>query len=99
MGKNTPFQRRCWRMRAMRANVPSPDQADVIALQQFVVDAYAKIESERLQFLRREQYHLRADNEPDLLETIFNQDGDLRNVGSRKAIFACYILRRPTLIV
>ena len=45
----------------MRANVPPLDQADVTALQQLIVDAYAKIESERLQFLRREQDHLWAD--------------------------------------
>ncbi|RUS83570.1 hypothetical protein EGW08_008676 [Elysia chlorotica] len=45
-------------------------------LQQFMVDAYAKIESERLQFLR-------ADNYKDLRDTIVNQDGDPRNVGQK----------------
>ena len=56
----------------MRAYVPALDQADVTALQQFIVDAYAKIESERLKFLRREQDHLRADNYKDLRENIVN---------------------------
>ena len=46
----------------------------------YIVDAHAKIESERLQFLRREQDHLRADNYKDLRETIVNQEGDPRNV-------------------
>ena len=54
----------------MRANAPLLDQADVTALQQFIVDAYAKIESERLQFLRGEQDHLRADKYKDLREII-----------------------------
>ena len=45
LGRHTPVERRC---RRMRANVPPPDQADVTSLQQFIVDAYAKIESERL---------------------------------------------------
>ena len=71
MGRHMPVQRRC---RRMRANVPPLDQADVTALQQFVVDAYAKNESGRLQFLRREQDHLGADNYKDLRETIVNQD-------------------------
>ena len=36
--------------RRMRAHVPSLDQVDITALQQFIVDAYAKIEPGRLQF-------------------------------------------------
>ena len=82
---------------SMKANVLLLDQADVTALQHFIVDAYAKIESERLQFLRRELDHMGADNYKDLRGTIVNQDGDPRNVGQKKIIFACYILRRPTL--
>ena len=41
----------------------------------------SKIESERLQFLRREQGRLRADNYRDLWDTIVNQDGDPRSTG------------------
>ena len=67
----------------MRANVPPLDQTDVTALQQFIVDAYAKVESERPHFLRREQNHLRADNYKDLRQTIVNQDGDPGYVGQR----------------
>ena len=52
-------------------------------LQQFIIDAYAKIESERLQYLRREQGGLRVDSYRDLLETIVNQDEDSRNVGQK----------------
>ena len=48
-GRHKPVQRHC---RCMRANVRPPDQADVTDLQPFNVDAYAKIESERLQFQR-----------------------------------------------
>ena len=39
-------------------------------LQQFMVDASAKIECERLQYIRREQKRLRADNYQDLRDTI-----------------------------
>ena len=82
-----PVPRRC---RRMRANVPTLDldQADVTTLQQFIVDAYVKIESECLQFLRREQDHLRADNYKDLWETIVNQDGDPGNVGQKVILHA-----------
>ena len=75
MGRYTPVQRRC---RRMRASVPPLDQADVTALQQFII-VYAKIESERQQFLRREWDPLKIDNYKDLWETIVNQDGDPRN--------------------
>ena len=44
-----------------------------------------KIESKRLQFLRKEQDHLIADIYKDLREPIVNQDGDPKNVG-RKVI-------------
>ena len=46
-----------------------------------MVDVYAKIETERLQHLRREQSALRADNYKDLLDAIAAGDGDQRNVG------------------
>ena len=59
LGRHTPVQ---GRYRHIRANVSPLDQADVTNLQQFIVDAYAKLESERLQFLRREKDHLMADN-------------------------------------
>ena len=82
MGRHTSAQRRYQRT---RANAPplDLDQADVTALEQFIVDACAKIESERLQFLGREQNHLRADNYKGFRETIVNQDGDPRNVGQK----------------
>ena len=51
--------------------------------QQFLVDAYCKIETERLQFLRREQTALRADCYQDLRDAILDNDGDPRNVGRR----------------
>ena len=51
--------------------------------QQYLVDAYCKIETERLQFLRREQTALRADCYQDLQDTISDQDGDPNNVGRR----------------
>ena len=51
--------------------------------QQYLVDAYCKIETERLQFLRREQTALRADCYQDLRDTILERDGDPNNVGRR----------------
>ena len=74
----------------MRANVPQLDQAGVSASQQLIVDAYAKIESERLQFLKKEQDHLRADNYKALRETIAYQDGDAWNVGQKIILPATY---------
>ena len=46
--------------------------------QQFLLDAYAycKIETERLQFLRREQTTLRADCYQNLRDAILEGDGD-----------------------
>ena len=51
--------------------------------QQYLVDAYCKIETERLQFLRREQTTLRADCYQDLRDAILDRDGDPNNVGRR----------------
>ena len=51
--------------------------------QQFLVDAYCKIETERLQFLRREQNALLADCYQDLRDAMVDGDGDPRNVGRR----------------
>ena len=43
--------------------------------QQYLVDAYCKIETERLQFLRHEQTALRADCYQDLWDAILEGDG------------------------
>ena len=51
--------------------------------QQFLVDSYCKIETERLQFLRREQKALRADSYQDLRDAIVDGDGDPSYVGRR----------------
>ena len=51
--------------------------------QQYLVDAYCKIETERLQFLRREQTALRADCYQDLRDAILEGDGDPNSVGRR----------------
>ena len=51
--------------------------------QQYLVDAYCKIETERLQFLRREQTALRADCYQDLRDAILDGDVDPSNVGRR----------------
>ena len=51
--------------------------------QQYLVDAYCKIETERLQFLRREQTALRADCHQDLRDAILDGDGDPNNIGHR----------------
>ena len=51
--------------------------------QQYLVDAYCKIETRRLQFLRCEQTSLRADCYHDLPDAILDGDGDPSNVGRR----------------
>ena len=50
---------------------------------QYLVDAYCKIETKRLQFLRHEQTALRADCYQDLQDTILDRDKDPNNVGHR----------------
>ena len=59
-------------------------------LQQFIVDVYAKIECERLQFLTRELSTLRADNYRDLRDALYSTDGDPRNVGQRVILPATF---------
>ena len=51
--------------------------------QQFLVDSYCKIETERLQFIRREQRSLHADCYQHLRDALLHDDGDPRNVGQR----------------
>jgi len=51
--------------------------------QQYLVDVYCKIETERLQFLRHEQTTLQADCYQDLRDAILDGDGDPNNVGHR----------------
>ena len=50
-------------------------------LQQFIVDVYAKIECERLQFLRREQSTPRVDSYRDFRDALYSTDRDPRNIG------------------
>lgn len=59
-------------------------------LQQFTVDSYAKIETERLQFLCREQRQLRADNYNQLRDTFLHQDGNPGNVGQKVILRVTY---------
>ena len=49
-----------------------------------------RIESERLQYLIREQGGLRADSYRDLRESIVNQDEDSRNVGQKVILPATF---------
>ena len=49
--------------------------------QQYLVDAYCKIETKQLQFLRHEQTSVRADCYQDLWDAILDGDGDPSNVG------------------
>ncbi|KAG7159266.1 putative Helitron helicase-like domain-containing protein 3 [Homarus americanus] len=57
---------------------------------QFLVDAYCKIETERLKFLRREQQSLRAENYSDLRDSLLAADGDPNQVGRRIVLPATY---------
>ena len=59
-------------------------------LQQFVVDMYCKIESERLSFIRAEQKKLRADSYSTLRDSLVSGDGDPGNVGQRVILPATF---------
>lgn len=59
--------------------------------QQFLVDVYCKIETERLGFLRREQKALRADNYSSLRDCIINEDSDPRQLGQRVILPSSYV--------
>ena len=48
--------------------------------QQFFVDCYCKMETERLLFIRREQQNLRADSYQHLRDSLFRDDGDPTHV-------------------
>lgn len=58
--------------------------------QQFLVDSYSKIETERLQFLRREQKALCADSYQDLRDALLDRDDDPSNVGRRVVLPATF---------
>ncbi|XP_064619467.1 uncharacterized protein LOC135482915 [Lineus longissimus] len=58
--------------------------------QQFLVDVYCKIETERLLYLRREQRSLRADSYHNLRDSILSNDADPRNVGQRFILPSSY---------
>ena len=51
--------------------------------QQYLADTYCKTETERLQFLRREQTALQADCYQDLRNAILDGDGNPSNIGHR----------------
>ena len=59
-------------------------------LQQFVVNMYCKIESERLLFIRAEQKKLRADSYSTLRDSLVSGDGDPSNVGQRVILPATF---------
>uniref|UniRef100_A0A182NCC1 ATP-dependent DNA helicase n=1 Tax=Anopheles dirus TaxID=7168 RepID=A0A182NCC1_9DIPT len=56
---------------------------------QFVVDMYAKIESERLLFIRRHQQQLRIDQYIHLRDALHN-DGNVSNIGSLVILLASF---------
>lgn len=59
--------------------------------QQFIVDAYAKIECSRLQYIRFQQSKLRADKYGELRDAISNQDNaDPTNLGQRIILPSSY---------
>ena len=59
-------------------------------LQQFVVDMYCKIESERLLFIRGAQKKLRADSYSILRDSLVSGDADPSNVGQRVILPATF---------
>ena len=52
-------------------------------MQQFVVDMYVKVETERLNFLRRDQKKLRAETYSDFTDAILRNDEDPANIGQK----------------
>ena len=58
--------------------------------QQFLVDTYCKIETERLNFLKREQKTLRADNYQNFRDSILSGDADPRNIGHKVILPSSY---------
>lgn len=58
--------------------------------QQYLVDMYCKIETERLQWFKREQKTLRADSYTSLRDSLLASDGDPRQVGQRIVLPATF---------
>ncbi|XP_071941100.1 uncharacterized protein [Antedon mediterranea] len=58
--------------------------------QQYIVDVFCKIETERLQYLRREQKSLRADSYQNFRDSILAEDSDPRTVGQRIILPSSY---------
>ena len=58
--------------------------------QQFLVDSYSKIKTERLKFLRREQKSLRSDYYQDLRVALLGRDNDPANVGRKVVLPAIF---------
>ena len=85
--KVTQLQFCCFHLFTRQGNYLLPARR---LLQQVMVEAYAKIECERPQYIRREQKRLRADNYQDLRDTIVNSDGNTNNVGQRVILPSSY---------
>ena len=58
--------------------------------QQFMVDAYAKVKCERLQFPLREQKQLREESYKGLRDAKVNNDGNAQNVGQKVILPSTY---------
>ena len=56
--------------------------------QQYVVDQWAKVESERLNFVRMQQSKLRQDK---YVRVIHAEDGDLRNIGKKVVLPSTFV--------
>ena len=59
--------------------------------QQFLVDIFAKIETERLLYIRREQKRLRVDSYGALRDAFHTGDGDPQNVGQRIVLPSSFV--------
>ena len=66
---------------------PDPDFNTLLRwgklMQQFIVDMYVKIESDRLNFLRHNQKKLRAENYSEFSDALSRQDADPANIGKK----------------
>ena len=52
-------------------------------MQQYIVDMYVKVETERLKFLRLNQKTLRAENYSDLTDALYRDDAKPANIGQK----------------
>ena len=62
-----------------------------VLFHQFIVDMYAKIESDRLSYIRTNQNKLKAEQYKGLLDALASNETDLRTIGRRVILPSTFI--------